>query len=240
MEHPIKDERPDLDEVWPMVPSRDVAAFLLSRIVQDPQVAQNVWNAVVRPLYDLREVQARWPRGRCYCGAVHPGMQHMHPGIRSDKSRGHRMRCRWYTGPLEHRVIGGRVGITGSYLHECSCGRAYNEWADEDATVKAVCPDILFVWRGERPEPQEDAVSEQDEPRSNAEVQEEYGVASDSQVAVEAERERLEKLAEKNQVGPDTSESDTEDEDHEPSDDETADKADSDDEQGKEGESFHQ
>jgi len=150
MEHPIKDERPDLDEVWPLVPDREVAKFLLSRIVDDPRTAQNVWNAVVRPLYDLREVSARWPRGRCSCGAVHPGMRHMYPGLRSEASRGHRMWCRWYVGPIHHAVRDERNGFaSGEPMIDCTCGERYYKWADDDWTRRNVCPGFLFIRKGE-------------------------------------------------------------------------------------------
>lgn len=162
MEHSIKDERPDLDEVWPIIPDREIAKFLLSRIVDDPQAAQNVWNAVVRPLYDLREVSARWPRGRCPCGAVHPAKAREHPGL---KQRGHRMWCRWYTGPLEHRVMDERSGFaTGDPIVECTCGQRYYKWDDDDWTRRNACPEMLFIWRGPRPEEKEVTMSTEKEP----------------------------------------------------------------------------
>lgn len=246
----IEDEPLDIDTDWPRAMPREQARLLLENWVERGLVsqanAQSLWDDVLGPLYDSRAAAGRFSRGRCTCGAVHPAWRL--PNY-TGKSTPHRMNCRHYVGPLEHRrvtAVNESYSFSGSAMSTCSCGKRYPYWADEEAREAAVCPDILFVWRGPRPEPQEDAMSEQDEaPRSNAEVQEEYGVASDSQVAVEAERERLEKLAEKDQVGPDTSESeegeqpDTEDEDHEPSDEPTADNEDADDEQGKEGETFH-
>lgn len=161
MEHSIKDERPDLDEVWPLVPDREVAKFLLSRIVGDDKMAQDVWNAVVRPLYDLREVSARWPRGRCSCGAVHPQWYGQNPGLRSEKSRGHRMWCRWYVGPLTHKPHSSRDGFaSGEPMVKCTCGKSYYEWADDEWIKRNACPDMLFVWRGERPEEKEVTMSE--------------------------------------------------------------------------------
>lgn len=167
MEHSIKDERPDLDEVWPLVPDREIAKFLLSRIVADEKTAQNVWNAVVAPLYDLREVSARWPHGRCSCGAVHPSKYGQHPGLRSEKSRGHRMWCRWYVGPLSHKPHSSRDGFaSGEPMVTCTCGQTYYEWADDDWTKRNVCPEILMIWRGERPEEKEVTMStEKDEKR---------------------------------------------------------------------------
>jgi hypothetical protein len=150
MEHSINDERPDLDEVWPLVPDREIAKFLLSRIVDDPKMAQDVWNAVVRPLYDLREVSGRWPRGRCYCGAVHPSHYALHPGLKSEASRGHRMHCRWYKGPLKHTDRSEKTGFaSGDPMIECSCGKRYYKWADDERITRNVCPDILLTWRGE-------------------------------------------------------------------------------------------
>lgn len=157
MEHTIKDERPDLDEVWPLVPDREIAKFLLSRIVADPKTAQDVWNAVVAPLYDLREVSARWPHGRCSCGAVHPHWYGSHPGLRSDASRKHRMWCRWYNGPLKHTTRDEKPGFaSGEPMINCSCGQRYYKWADEEWTRRNICPEFMFIWRGERPETPEE------------------------------------------------------------------------------------
>lgn len=166
MEHSIRDERLNPDEVWPMVPDREIAKFLLSRIVGDPKLAQDVWNAVVQPLYDLREVSARWPRGRCYCGAVHPTWYDKHPGLKSERSRGHRMWCRWYVGPLKHTDRSERPGIaSGEPMVECSCGQRYYKWSDDEWTKRNRCPDFMLIWRGKRPETPEEVTmsTEKDE-----------------------------------------------------------------------------
>lgn len=156
MEHSIKDERQDLEEHWPIVPAREIAQFLLERIVGDVKMAQDVWNAVVGPLYDLREVEARWPRGRCACGAVHPRWRAQHPGLKSEASRGHRMWCRWYVGPLKHQDRGERPGFaSGEPMTSCTCGQTYYKWSDDGWTKRAACPEMLFVWRGPRPEEKE-------------------------------------------------------------------------------------
>ncbi len=166
MEHSIKDERANPDEVWPMVPDREIAKFLLSRLVDDHQTAQNVWNAVVQPLYDLREASARWPRGRCSCGAVHPTWYGQYPGLRSERTRGHRMWCRWYTGPLKHLDHKERDGFaSGEPMIECTCGKRYYKFADSDETKRNVCPDFMLIWRGERPKTSEEVImsTEKDE-----------------------------------------------------------------------------
>ena len=45
------------------------------------------------------------------------------------------MRCRYYVGPLEHRVVSGRIAMSGDYMHECVCGNQYYEWALLDPDV---------------------------------------------------------------------------------------------------------
>lgn len=145
---------PDTEVPRKIVP-REEALSILEGLVSEGQVAQraaqHVWTAFLAPLYDARALGERWSRGRCPCGAVHPAWQTRNPGLRSEASRGHRMWCRWYVGPLEHRERSERYGIVSDEpITECTCGRSYRKWADEDWTKRNVCPDILYVWRGDR------------------------------------------------------------------------------------------
>jgi hypothetical protein len=58
----------------------------------------------------------------------------------------HKMSCRFYVGPVEHRVVGGAPSLT-HWATRCSCGRSYDV---EDGG----CPNAEEDWRGapeERP-----------------------------------------------------------------------------------------
>lgn len=236
------DEPEDIEVNWPRPMTREAAQRELADLLGPSRasLAQDVWDTLLSPLYDLLAAKSRYPsRGHCLCGAVHPSWKL--PNYTGKRTK-HRMTCPHYTGPLKHhrvQALNESFFASGGAQAYCACGKRYPYWADEEKRIVAACPDILFVWRGERPDPQEDAVSEHDEVKTNQQVQDEQGVASDSQAAVQAEQDRLEALAAKGQIGEDQRESDTEDEDHEPNDDETADKADADDEKAGEGQSYN-
>lgn len=160
----IIDKPTDIETDWPRAMPREQARLLLENWAERkliPQVyAQDLWDDVLGPLYDSRAAAARFSRGRCTCGAVHPAWRF--PNYTGKRTE-HRMRCRYYVGPLEHKriqAVNGSFSITGTAMSECSCGKNYPYWADEEARKAAVCPDILFVWRGERPDTQEDTVNE--------------------------------------------------------------------------------
>ncbi len=236
----IEDPRRDIDETVPRPKDRASARGELQTLVFTSELghatAQKIWDRIVSPLYDARDYQEQWPHGNCrHCFIPHPKSRNGMIRTAQGRTWGHAMRCPKYVGPLEHQVVREDLSFLGTPRSECSCGARYWTYQDDDWTVRGVCPDILFIWRGPRPEPQEDVMSEPEQVKPNQQVQDEQGVASDSQVAVQAEQERLENLARNNQVGPDQ----TEDEDHEPSDEETADKDDAEHEQGKKGETYN-
>lgn len=59
----------------------------------------------------------------------------------------HRMTCRWYIGPVEHRLL--RTTYNSFWNvndYECTCGRSWRE-GDE-----AGCPNTAETWRGPKPE----------------------------------------------------------------------------------------
>lgn len=139
-------------EVPRKIPPRAEALSSLQAMVFEGKLpegaAQHVWTQFLAPLYDARALGQRWTRGRCACGAVHPAWRAQR-GLSEDL--GHRMWCRWYVGPLKHETRSERSGIcSGDPMIECTCGKSYYKWADEDWTKRSVCPDILFVWRGPR------------------------------------------------------------------------------------------
>jgi len=91
------------------------------------------------------------------------------PGWRGDKMVGicrvcggeennHRMSCRHYVGPLEHKWTHTRVnGTFGGIDHDCSCGgwfRLGGLAGHGDGTNKAevTCPKAGETWRGPKPE----------------------------------------------------------------------------------------
>lgn len=89
-----------------------------------------------------------------------------HPGWRGDRMVGicrlcggeennHRMRCRHYVGPLEHKMhLRGINGSFGGYDYDCICGGWFRQGGlagHGDGTIDAevVCPKASETWRGE-------------------------------------------------------------------------------------------
>lgn len=109
--------------------------------------------AVVEPmLHDARNTV----RGRCrWCSGILN--RQMHPN-RPEISYGHKMRCRFYVGPLEHHWVHTRVNPTfGGIDHDCACGGWFRlggsaGHGDGSETAAAVCPHADQDWRGPRGE----------------------------------------------------------------------------------------
>jgi hypothetical protein len=161
----------NIDEVWPRVLKRDEALNTLRYLLPVPEMADDIWNQLLGPMYDLLRAQGKWRQGRCSCGAIHPAWRR--PGQNEGPSVQHRMRCPSYVGPLRHGQAdsgwtnGKPVGI-------CTCGRSYPYWASMEEGTVAECPDILQEWRGPRPSRSEEThMGEPVEPeQDSAEVEE--------------------------------------------------------------------
>jgi hypothetical protein len=136
----------DTDLHLPHVLSRDDAvARLLELLPADD--ADRVWDEIIGPLYDARQMRLGWRNGHCIrCGVPHPESQRV---TSTRPWPGHRMTCRKYVGPLEHRIVNGHQALMG-WNSDCSCGRSYLDdvWAEPRQT----CPDAALDWRGPRPE----------------------------------------------------------------------------------------
>jgi len=140
----------DTDQYLPTHLDRAAAATLLSELLP-AQLADKVWDGIVGPLYDAREMTARWSRGKCRSCRVD------HPGLWADTIRGrsgapwpgHLMRCPKYVGPLEHRAAGGSHGLFG-WRPVCSCGEGWYEY-DGEGNRQEHCPKADEDWRGPRP-----------------------------------------------------------------------------------------
>jgi hypothetical protein len=95
--------------------------------------------AVVEPrLWRSRNVV----NGRCrYCGT------------NSDRGKQHRMYCRHYVGPLEHRWVRERYnGTFGGLDHECQCGGSVRVGGIAGTEGLPACPNVDQDWRGPRSE----------------------------------------------------------------------------------------
>jgi hypothetical protein len=70
------------------------------------------------------------------------------------KENAHRMRCRHYVGPLEHRMsLRGINGSFGGYDYDCICGGWFRQGGlaghgDGTTDAEAVCPNADQTWRG--------------------------------------------------------------------------------------------
>lgn len=129
----------DTDLHMPVVVDREQAAQrLLSLLPAD--LADEVWDELIAPLYDARQMSIRWQRGQCRsCGVPHPESQF----AKTKRRVGHSMHCPLYVGPLEHRVVRGHQALMG-WHNDCSC--------DAWAVPPVQCPDAGVDWRGPRPD----------------------------------------------------------------------------------------
>jgi hypothetical protein len=135
----------DIDKGWPTVLKRQEALGLLQDLVPE-ELAEQVWKALLAPMYDRLRITQQWPRGKCvHCGAVHP------LALRPSQPRRelfHTMKCPKYTGPLEHRPAQRMSMMLGHINVLCTCGQRYAERNDDD--VKQNCPNRALDWRGAR------------------------------------------------------------------------------------------
>jgi hypothetical protein len=61
----------------------------------------------------------------------------------------HKMTCRWYVGPLEHRRLRSSYNTFWQKTeYECTCGGTWREGGDG-------CPNVAETWRGASPEQQD-------------------------------------------------------------------------------------
>jgi hypothetical protein len=93
-------------------------------------------------------------RGRCRtCSGILD--QELYPRAR-DFELGHRMRCRFYVGPLEHRWVSKRMnGTFGGLDHDCVCGGWFRQGGlaghgDGSNDAEPICPNADQDWRGLR------------------------------------------------------------------------------------------
>lgn len=141
------DQRLDVDRVWPVVLERKSALERLQELLPQEEDTEAVWRELIGPLYDRLRIVQQWPGGKCRtCGATHP--MALRP-TQPKSATAHKMWCSKYTGPLEHTVIrSDSVPLTGEPRSHCSCGQSYLYWKDEDAKVRAMCPERTEAWRG--------------------------------------------------------------------------------------------
>ena len=128
----------------PKVLGREEAAERLLALLPAELVDQ-VWDELIAPLYDARQMSIHWTRGQCRrCSAPHPDSHY----AKTRHRLGHAMHCPLYVGPLEHRVVRGHQALMG-WHNDCSCGRSYpcEAWA----VPPVRCPDADVDWRGPRP-----------------------------------------------------------------------------------------
>lgn len=75
------------------------------------------------------------PRGRCrWCNVITSEVL-----ARGRELKPHRMTCRFYGGPVEHRPIGGHQMFT-HWATDCSCGKSYD-------AERGGCPNATEIWR---------------------------------------------------------------------------------------------
>jgi hypothetical protein len=142
----------DIDRLQPMAPSREMAMVLLERFVPDAKQAQDVWTALLAPLYERQRYVADYPNGRCRrCGIPHPASPMGKLRAASGLPQIHRMYCSKYVGPLTHHSVKIEPSFYGDRVL-CSCGKTYPYWADDDASIRGTCPDGALVWRGPHPD----------------------------------------------------------------------------------------
>lgn len=140
----IHDEPANIERVWPVPMDRQDALRRLSELIEDPEVAQKVWDAHVGLLYDtLASRQVYSNRMRCrVCGRPHPSSS---TGVawaaKGQSVPDHPMHCPNYVGPLEHRLSRYEGNPAGT-LARCICGAAY------DDAGGGRCPDADLFWRG--------------------------------------------------------------------------------------------
>lgn len=118
-------------------------AVLTERDIVDavmPVVKRAIWRA------------ANVVRGRCRtCSGILDA--EMHPRAR-DFELGHRMRCRFYVGPLEHKLrMRGINGTFGGTDYDCICGGWFRQGGlaghgDGTTGAEPICPDADQDWRG--------------------------------------------------------------------------------------------
>jgi hypothetical protein len=74
----------------------------------------------------------------------------------------HQMRCKYYVGPLEHRMnLRGANGSFGGWDYDCVCGGWFRQGGiaghgDGASDAEVVCPNVDQTWRGpveKEPEP---------------------------------------------------------------------------------------
>lgn len=97
----------------------------------------------IMPVVEEKLWRANWTRhGKCrFCDAL---ILEDWVCSRGRQVQPHRMHCRFYIGPVEHRDVHGRQAAT-HWSTECSCGRSRN--AEREVT----CPNTGEVWRGPMP-----------------------------------------------------------------------------------------
>lgn len=154
----IEDEPRNTDREWPVPLMRGAALWDLNRLVEEEHLsdkaAQYVWDMLMQPLYDRRQLAVGWDsKKRCRrCQAMHPAH------LDYDKSpyrQVHQMYCPKYVGPLEHRMRTSDLTFTGALRYTCSCGQIYPAHTDdvfeEGSLGENLCPDAAVDWRGPRP-----------------------------------------------------------------------------------------
>lgn len=135
----------DTDLHMPLVMDREEAAQRLLGLLP-ADLADQVWDDLIAPLYDARQMSIRWQRGQCRsCGAPHPEST----TAKTRLYKGHARHCRLYVGPLEHHSVGGFASFAG-WRRRCSCGQSWLEYSGGE--LRESCPDADVDWRGPRPE----------------------------------------------------------------------------------------
>jgi hypothetical protein len=143
------DKRMDIDRQWPELVERKSALERLLELVPEKD-ARPIWEELIAPLYERLRLAQQWPGGKCRtCGAMHPKAKRPSQPTWAVK---HQTYCSKYIGPLKHQAVrSDSAPITGEPRAHCACGQMYRYWADQDAKVKAKCPDHDIDWRGPRP-----------------------------------------------------------------------------------------
>jgi len=147
----IQDRPRDIEQEWPVFAARQTARERLSALIEDPEIAQTVWDTYVSPMDDAmaaRQVYTLLLRCRV-CSKPHPASPTAVTWTAKGRPLpGHMMSCPHYVGPLEHHKTGGHQALMGWHA-DCSCGKSYPD--DLWAAPPDHCPDAAIDWRGPRP-----------------------------------------------------------------------------------------
>ena len=146
----------NVNEVVPATLSRVQAIRHLNLLIAGDDisvdVAKEIWNVIIGPMYDMDVYRQGWHAGHCRkCSVTHPGLwRNKFPWF------GHQMRCPLYVGEVKHHWSGINPNFSmGGTDYDCSCGAHVREY-DWKSSSEVTCPNAEETWRGPRPEEEEE------------------------------------------------------------------------------------